>query len=243
MSEGEAGHEMFLIMKGTVAISKGGQVLGQLSDGSFFGEMAILTHGGRESIRKRTATASSTCDLCFLGRETVAVLCLDCPELRENIERFAKSRMRRGMWVDQSERAQNEQDEKKAQARAQERCVRPLANGVSRWALRFHTGRLCLQGGGGRAGEGGSRGAVSRSRCRQRPNQILTGSCEQADAAEADHGAAQQHGARVGRGDGQRRRAAAAEAAGAEAEQDGWDGRAVGSGSAGGAGEGAAGLG
>ena len=175
MSEGEAGHEMFLIMKGTVAISKGGQVLGQLSDGSFFGEMAILTHGGRESIRKRTATASSTCDLCFLGRETVAVLCLDCPELRENIERFAKSRMRRGMWVDQSERAQNEQDEKKAQARAQERCVRPLANGVSRWALRFHTGRLCLQGGGGRAGEGGSRGAVSRSRCRQRPNQILTG--------------------------------------------------------------------
>eukprot|EP01045_Picozoa_sp_COSAG04_P042125 COSAG04_NODE_13150_length_618_cov_1.052023_1_plen_54_part_10 len=54
MSEGEAGHEMFLIMKGTVAISKGGQVLGQLSDGSFFGEMAILTHGGRESIRKRT---------------------------------------------------------------------------------------------------------------------------------------------------------------------------------------------
>ena len=139
MSEGEAGHEMFLIMKGTVAISKGGQVLGQLSDGSFFGEMAILTHGGRESIRKRTATASSTCDLCFLGRETVAVLCLDCPELRENIERFAKSRMRRGMWVDQSERAQNEQDEKKAQARAQERCARPLANGVSRWALRFHT--------------------------------------------------------------------------------------------------------
>ena len=130
---------MFLIMKGTVAISKGGQVLGQLSDGSFFGWMAILTHGGRESIRKRTATASSTCDLCFLGRETVAVLCLDCPELRENIERFAKSRMRRGMWVDQSERAQNEQDEKKAQARAQERCVRPLANGVSRWAWRLHT--------------------------------------------------------------------------------------------------------
>ena len=145
MSEGEAGHEMFLIMKGTVAISKGGQVLGQLSDGSFFGEMAILTHGGRESIRKRTATASSTCDLCFLGRETVAVLCLDCPELRENIERFAKSRMRRGMWVDQSERAQNEQDEKKAQARAQERCARPLANGVSRWALRFHTdGARCV---------------------------------------------------------------------------------------------------
>ena len=182
-------------MKGTVAISKGGQVLGQLSDGSFFGEMAILTHGGRESIRKRTATASSTCDLCFLGRETVAVLCLDCPELRENIERFAKSRMRRGMWVDQSERAQNEQDEKKAQARAQERCVRPLANRMSPWAWRLHTGRcaLCLQGGGGRAGEGGSGGAVSRSRCRQRPNQILTrtGSCEQADAAEADDGTAQ----------------------------------------------------
>ena len=68
-----AGHEMFLIMKGTVAISKGGQVLGRLSDGSFFGEMAILSHGGRETIRKRTATAASTCDLCFLGRETVAV--------------------------------------------------------------------------------------------------------------------------------------------------------------------------
>ena len=43
MSEGEAGHEMFLIMKGTVAISKGGQVLGQLSDGSFFGEMGLLS--------------------------------------------------------------------------------------------------------------------------------------------------------------------------------------------------------
>lgn len=37
---------------------------------------------GKESIRKRTATAASACKLCFLGRETVAVLCLDCPELR-----------------------------------------------------------------------------------------------------------------------------------------------------------------
>ena len=68
----------------------------------------------RENIRKRTATAASTCDLCFLGRETIAVLCLDCPELRENIERFAKSRTRRGMWKDE------EADKKKAEAAKQE---------------------------------------------------------------------------------------------------------------------------
>ena len=104
---------MFLIMKGKVAISKSDQVLGMLSEGSFFGEMAILTRS-RENIRKRSATAASTCDLCFLGRETIAVLCLDCPELRENIERFAKSRMRRGMWKDE------ESEKKKLEAKKQE---------------------------------------------------------------------------------------------------------------------------
>ena len=44
--------------------------------------MLLGRMAGKESIRKRTATAASACKLCFLGRETVAVLCLDCPELR-----------------------------------------------------------------------------------------------------------------------------------------------------------------
>ena len=59
MTEGESGHEMFLIMKGKVAISKSNQVLGMLGEGSFVRGGAYRT----PSLLPPRAARSSQCDL------------------------------------------------------------------------------------------------------------------------------------------------------------------------------------
>jgi arylamine N-acetyltransferase len=88
---------LFLILKGKVNIWKRDSMLGTIKDGSFFGEMAIVVSN---SVRTRTATAASSCNLCFLSRDTIVMLCHECPELDSNLVKFVSARSKRGIWAD-----------------------------------------------------------------------------------------------------------------------------------------------
>jgi CRP-like cAMP-binding protein len=61
MTEGETGHEFFVIVDGEVGVTAGGQTLAKLGKGSYVGELALLDPG------PRTATVTAL-------RDTTAVL-------------------------------------------------------------------------------------------------------------------------------------------------------------------------
>jgi CRP-like cAMP-binding protein len=52
--EGERGREFFVLVEGTADVRRGGETVNTLSDGDFFGEIALVTH------RDRTATVTAT---------------------------------------------------------------------------------------------------------------------------------------------------------------------------------------
>ena len=56
--EGRIGHEFFVLIRGTVRVSKGKRTLAELSGGDWLGEIALLT----KSPRTATATATSAVD-------------------------------------------------------------------------------------------------------------------------------------------------------------------------------------
>ncbi|HEU0247431.1 MAG TPA: cyclic nucleotide-binding domain-containing protein [Gaiellaceae bacterium] len=56
--EGRIGHEFFVLIEGTVRVSKGDRTLAELSGGDWLGEIALLTKAPRTA----TATATSAVD-------------------------------------------------------------------------------------------------------------------------------------------------------------------------------------
>lgn len=90
MEEGAAGREMFILMKGEVEMLAGGQRLGFLGEGAFFGERAVLSNESGAERRIRTVRAMSKCELCFLTKDAVDQLRGQYPELNARITRFAR---------------------------------------------------------------------------------------------------------------------------------------------------------
>jgi len=58
MREGEVAHEMFVILDGTLEVTRGGQPVATIGAGDFVGEMALLTRSTRNS--SVTATSDVT---------------------------------------------------------------------------------------------------------------------------------------------------------------------------------------
>src|SRR2546421_9652094 len=61
--EGESGREMFVLVRGSARVSRGGRALRDLGPGDFFGELAVLTRGARSA----TVTTTSEVRLFVLG--------------------------------------------------------------------------------------------------------------------------------------------------------------------------------
>jgi CRP-like cAMP-binding protein len=92
VSEGATGTEFFVILDGTVAISKGDKHVRDLSAGDHFGELAMIAQVPRTA----TATASTAARLLVLGHREFATLLSDRPEIRDKVLREV------AVWISQN---------------------------------------------------------------------------------------------------------------------------------------------
>jgi CRP-like cAMP-binding protein len=87
--EGTSGSEFFVILDGTVAVTKGGEHLRDMGRGDFFGELALLGHVPR--------TASVTCttdgEFLVLGRREFSQLLADYPSIQGAVLQALASRI------------------------------------------------------------------------------------------------------------------------------------------------------
>lgn len=79
--QGQAGHELFLLISGTVAVERDTRLLAQLGPGSNFGEMAMLD----EPTRSATARAVEDCELMVIPRDAFFALLKGNPMLAVKI--------------------------------------------------------------------------------------------------------------------------------------------------------------
>jgi ATP-binding cassette subfamily B protein len=88
--EGEVGDQMYIIAHGTVEVIRedSKKVMAQLSDGDYFGEMALLS----DTPRNATVRAVGPCTCLTLQREQFQQLMVREPSLREKIEQVAAAR-------------------------------------------------------------------------------------------------------------------------------------------------------
>lgn len=71
VTEGQLGHEFYLILQGSVTVRRNGRKVATLEVGNYFGEMALLDRGPRSA----TIVADTDCELLVIGqREFMAVL-------------------------------------------------------------------------------------------------------------------------------------------------------------------------
>ena len=93
--QGELGKDLFIIISGMVEMTRDSHKLGVLTDGSFFGETAILDKGnGGNSRRERSAKAVTNCELGFLSKDDVMPISEDFPVLGKRIVDLAGRRQR-----------------------------------------------------------------------------------------------------------------------------------------------------
>jgi len=79
--EGEAGDGLYLIDSGNVDVSKQGHVIAHLTEGDYFGEMALLV----DTPRYATITATSEGALIFIGKQDFDRITDEVPEIMKSI--------------------------------------------------------------------------------------------------------------------------------------------------------------
>jgi CRP-like cAMP-binding protein len=95
IGEGEEGQGLFLILKGTVEVTKKGngqQVsLAKLKEGDLFGEISLI----QDSPTTATCTATTRGELLFLPKRDFASLVARHPELKEELSKLTAERLQR----------------------------------------------------------------------------------------------------------------------------------------------------
>ncbi|HIJ37696.1 MAG TPA: cyclic nucleotide-binding domain-containing protein [Rhodospirillaceae bacterium] len=86
---GEVGDRMYFIVSGLLAADYGGSEPALLSDGDFFGEIALL----RDSRRTATVTARSRCQLLILDAKDLRHFLEGSPQIGEIIAKTAQQRL------------------------------------------------------------------------------------------------------------------------------------------------------
>ncbi|MGE0172701.1 MAG: cyclic nucleotide-binding domain-containing protein [Oligoflexales bacterium] len=90
LTKGDIGREMYIIGHGRVEIHDGNTSIAALGEGQCFGEMALLG----EELRRADVTAKSYCDVGVLTKEQLEELMQKHPDLKNNVERIHRERMR-----------------------------------------------------------------------------------------------------------------------------------------------------
>jgi len=89
IGEGEKGDALYIISHGMVRVTKGDEVIAELRDGDFFGEMALLG----EQVRTATITAVMPSTLLRLTRHDVLALAEADHELSRRLEQTMEARL------------------------------------------------------------------------------------------------------------------------------------------------------
>ena len=90
MTEGRSGQEFFVIVEGTVDVTRGGRHLGPLEAGDFLGEIALIDDGPRTA----TATTTSSCRLLVLAHREFHTLIDDHADVRAAVMQALAERVR-----------------------------------------------------------------------------------------------------------------------------------------------------
>jgi CRP-like cAMP-binding protein len=81
--EGASGHEFFVILDGTIDISKAGERVNTMGPGEFFGELALIGKVPRTA----TATAATPATLLVVGHREFNSLLASQPAIQDKIMR------------------------------------------------------------------------------------------------------------------------------------------------------------
>ncbi len=90
--EGDQGNEMYFVIKGKLKILSGDEnkILNTLSDGDFFGELALF----RDEIRMATVQAATYCDVYTLNKEVFEHVLNNYPDISSQIKKVAEERLK-----------------------------------------------------------------------------------------------------------------------------------------------------
>lgn len=88
IGERERGNALYIITHGVVSVLKGNNVMAELTDGDFFGEMALLG----DQVRTATVKAKTPCTLLRLRRRDVIRLAGDYPDLKLRLNKIKGER-------------------------------------------------------------------------------------------------------------------------------------------------------
>ena len=89
-TQGEPGHEFFLIADGELAVERGGRTVAKLQTGDHFGELALLDRGPRSA----TVRALTVARLYVLHEQSFAALLNELPALAQKLLAAMASRLR-----------------------------------------------------------------------------------------------------------------------------------------------------
>lgn len=89
-SQGDEGHEMFVVVEGLVEIQVDGQVVTTLEDGEFFGEMSMID----KSPRSASAIAKTDCRLARVDEKRFSFLIQQTPFFALQVMKVMADRLR-----------------------------------------------------------------------------------------------------------------------------------------------------
>ncbi len=92
VAQGEAGNQCYVIVAGTVDVSRNGEPIATLGPGDAFGEMSLLDAGPRTA----TVTATSSVDLLVLGQREFTRAIADVPAVSRKLLAALARRLREG---------------------------------------------------------------------------------------------------------------------------------------------------
>jgi len=91
MRQGEAGHEMFVIIRGRAEIERDGRVIAERGNGDIVGEIALVDKGPRTA----TVTLTEPSQLLVVGHRDFHALMEEMPTVRTQVLETLARRVRR----------------------------------------------------------------------------------------------------------------------------------------------------
>ncbi|HET9692257.1 MAG TPA: cyclic nucleotide-binding domain-containing protein [Acidimicrobiales bacterium] len=81
VTQGDVGHEFYLVVSGAATVERNGEKVASLGEGDYFGELAVLGHGTRNA----TVVADGEIELLVIGQREFRTVLDDVPAMAYTI--------------------------------------------------------------------------------------------------------------------------------------------------------------